>query len=289
MIVATTHPWPSVQPCIEILIPQCDALGAQLLICDSTGQAIPASLLSIHSCLQYLTLPDSSVFDLRAHGTAAATGDIVAWTEDHCLPAPDFCAKHCQAHTRFPNADIIGGAVLNGSCDNSMDWANFLCTFGPLLPPLNITQHNRAPAVANLSLKRRVIPPTPISPGFIEFTLQSRQLKAGAVRFDDSIQVTHVQSWGFFGSIVAHFHNGRSTTGLLSNTLPTRKRLRQIAACFAMPVEVLRTSITPLLSNPDIHWTRYVPHMLLLALAFSAGELIGLLSNSAGRSPHLLE
>jgi hypothetical protein len=62
-----------------------------------------------------------------------------------------------------------------------------------------------------------------------------------------------------------------------------------VLICFAMPLELLRTAVGPLIRKPGVPWARHLPLMFGLALAFSAGELMGLLTQSAGRSPHSLE
>ena len=289
VVVATTHAWPFLKPCLDILLPQCEALGAEFLIGDSTGQGLPCPLPDCYRGIRHIALPGASVFDLRAAATAAAAGEIVAWTEDHCLPAPDWCEKICQAHARNPDAEIVGGAVVNGSPGDAMDWANFLCTFGPVVPPIERPPRKRAAVVANLSMKRRAIPSSPIRAGFIELVCEPRLLSAGRVRFDDSVRVAHVQSWGVWGTFAAHFHNGRSTTGLLADTLPAWKRLRQMMICFLMPAELMRTSVTPLLGKSRVPWRRHLPIMFALAVAFSVGEFVGLVRRGAGRSPHFLE
>jgi hypothetical protein len=220
---------------------------------------------------------------------AEAAGEIVAWTEDHCLPAPDWCEKIREAHERNPDAEMIGGAVVNGSQDNPMDWANFLCTFGPFVPPIKRPPGQRVPAVANLSMKRRAIPSGPIRAGFIEIVCAARLLLAGRVRFDDRIQVTHVQSWGFWGTFAAHFHNGRSTNGLLADTMPPWKRFHQTMICFLMPAGLMWTSVTPLLGKAGVPWARHLPFMFALAVVFSVGGFVGVAGKGAGRSPHFLE
>ena len=148
IVVATTHVWPFLKTCLDSLLPQCEALGAELLIADSTGECLPRPLPQSLSRIRHIALPGASVFDLRAKATAEATGEIVVWTEDHCIPAADWCQKIHLAHERNPDAEIVGGAVVNGSPDSSIDWSNFLCTFGPLVPPITRAPTKRAPAVA---------------------------------------------------------------------------------------------------------------------------------------------
>jgi glycosyl transferase family 2 len=289
VVVATTHAWPFLKPCFDILLPQCEALGAELLIGDSTGEGLPCPLPESCSRIRHIVLPGASVFDLQAKATSEAAGEIVAWTEDHCLPAPDWCEKIREAHERNPDAEMVGGAVVNGSRDNPMDWANFLCTFGPFVPPIKRPPGQRVPAVANLSMKRRAIPSGPIRAGFVEIVCEARLLLAGRVRFDDRIQVTHVQSWGFWGTFAAHFHNGRSTNGLLADTMPAWKRFHQTMICFLMPAGLMWTSVTPLLGKARVPWARHLPFMFALAVVFSVGGFVGVAGKGAGRSPHFLE
>lgn len=289
VVVATTHAWPFLKPCFDLLLPQCEEIGAELLIGDSTGEGLPCPAPATRCPIRHIVLPGASVFDLRAKATGEAAGEIVAWTEDHCRPAADWCARILDAHEWYPDADIVGGAVINGSADSPMDWSNFLCTFGPVVPPIERPPKRRAPAVANLSIKRRALPPAPIRAGFIEIVCGARWLSGGKTRFDDSIKVTHVQSWGFWGTFAAHFHNGRSTTGLLADTMPPWRRVRQMLICLAMPAEVMRTSVTPLVGKRDVPWGRHLPFMFALAVMFSAGEFAGLVGKGAGRSPQFLE
>jgi hypothetical protein len=290
VVVATTHPWPFLKSCLNALLPQCEKLGAELLIGDSTGKALPCSLFEKRECrIRHIPVAGSSVFELRAKAAAEANGEIIAWTEDHCRPAPDWCERILAAHSEHPEAGLIGGAVLNGSCAKAMDWANFLCTFGPFVPPFARPPRKRAPAVANLSFKRRAIPPAPIRPGAIEIICAPELLANGSVLFDDRIRVTHIQSWGFWGTFAAHFHNGRSTTGLLADTIPALRRFRQMFICLLMPAELLRTSLQPLIRKRGVPWLRHLPLMCGLAVAFSLGELAGLVTRGPGRSPHFLE
>ena len=103
------------------------------------------------------------------------------------------------------------------------------------------------------------------------------------------MRVTHIQSLGFWRTFAAHFHNGRSTTGLLVDTLGLGRRLRQMLICAVLPLEVVRNSATSLWGKHGIAWRRYTPLMLGLAICFSAGEFVGLVTGKAGNSPRHLE
>ncbi len=288
VVLAATHPWPSARPCVDSLLPQCDALGAELLFADSTGAGLPDQLPTAGTRLSHIVILGASVFELRARATAEARGQIIAWTEDHCIPAPDWCKKILEAHECDPDAGALGGAVLNGSQDRSLDWANFLCTFGPFVPPMTRLP-GRAPSVANLSLRRDALPSGPIRAGWVETKVLAELTNSGRVRFDDGPRVTHVQSWGFPRTFAAHFHNGRSTTGMLGDTMPAVTRLWLIATSFLIPAKFLISAVRPLAGKRSIPWVRHLPSMFGLALAFAAGEVIGLVTGNAGRSPEFLE
>jgi hypothetical protein len=68
------------------------------------------------------------VYDLRrAAGISVAKGDVIALTEDHAVPDPDWCRQILAAH-ELPY-DAIGGAIENG-VDKTLNWAWYYCDFG---------------------------------------------------------------------------------------------------------------------------------------------------------------
>ncbi len=70
----------------------------------------------------------------RAAGLARARAPVVALTEDHARPDPDWCARIVAAHERLPHA-AIGGAIENAS-DHILNWAVYFCDFGRYQNPL---------------------------------------------------------------------------------------------------------------------------------------------------------
>jgi hypothetical protein len=286
VVVPTTHPWPAAKPCLNLLFRQSGRVGAEIVVAESTGEGFSCAVEKDFPGVRTVSVPGADVFTLRAKGTEAARGAIVAWTEDHCRPAEDWCERMLGVHAAQPWADAVGGAVINGSTTCSMDWSNFLCTFGPFVPPLE-NRIPRVPVAANVSFKRRAIPAGPLETGFMEFILERRLWRNRTVHFDDRILVQHVQSWGFWGTPQAHFHNGRSTTGLVSSR-SVWWRLRRLPVCLLLPLEILRTAVPPLIGKPGIPLLRCLPSMTALAVAHSVGEMAGLVCG-AGKSPLRLE
>ena len=98
------------------------------------------------------------VFELRALGAAAATGEIVAMTEDHCVPAADYLAAMLAAHERHPQL-AVAGAVVNGTTDGSINRVNFLLVHARNVPPRDsLPGSGWIPTPSNISYKRRCLP-----------------------------------------------------------------------------------------------------------------------------------
>ena len=64
----------------------------------------------------------------RATGLQAARAPVIALTEDHACPAPDWCERIDAAHRDAPHA-VIGGAIQNGN-RGAVARASFCCDFG---------------------------------------------------------------------------------------------------------------------------------------------------------------
>jgi len=71
---------------------------------------------------------------LRAAGVRACAGTLVACTEDHCLPAADWCARILASHGRA--SAVIGGAIDKAEPASPLSWAVYLLDYGRYMPPL---------------------------------------------------------------------------------------------------------------------------------------------------------
>ncbi len=214
IVLATTHPWPEVERTLRALL-AADGGEMEVIVCAAAGGEPPAGWgderLRVVSGDR-----DESVFALRARGLAVARGEVVAITEDHCVPAPDWPAALLAAHARHPAAAALSGAVGNGAVDDAWDWANFLLTFAEHMRPLDDAPAARAPSVANGSFKRSLVslPPAPAA-GWLELELMPDLVGAGRVARDGGPLVVHDQTHGGWrGTLSAHFHNGRASAGL---------------------------------------------------------------------------
>ena len=159
-------------------------------------------------------MPGGSVFFLRELAMTQAHGDVVAVTEDHCTVTAEWCERILKAHRDHPEAAAIGGVVENGATTRLIDWANFLIVFGPFTAPIETGKQRTISLQANISYKRRVVPRKMSQLGMMEFLFNRKLREQGETLIaDDQLIVSHNQTWGFWGTFAAHFHNGRSIAG----------------------------------------------------------------------------
>ncbi len=64
----------------------------------------------------------------RNAGAESANGDIVAFTDDDCVPHPDWCGSLLSAFARHPAAGVVGGSVELAFSGTRPDWVK-----GPFL------------------------------------------------------------------------------------------------------------------------------------------------------------
>jgi len=143
-------------PPLEIIVPVCPAFDdvehlrrthPDIQFPIVTG--VPAGADPSHPGLAHLIYNRR-----RAAGLAAATGDIIALTEDQIIPDPRWCVSMVQAHAAAPYG-AIGGAVENGG-GGVLHQALYLCDFGRYQRPF-LAGESAFLTDQNVSYKRAAI------------------------------------------------------------------------------------------------------------------------------------
>jgi O-antigen biosynthesis protein len=75
---------------------------------DGTANMIAAEFPNVH----YLYQANRGPAAARNQGIAAATGDIIAFTDDDCLPPSDWLARLAEGYSRYPDAAGGGGSLI---------------------------------------------------------------------------------------------------------------------------------------------------------------------------------
>jgi hypothetical protein len=290
VMVATIRGWPDTRLPIDATREQLARIDGELIVVDGSHRPAPPAE-DIGERVRWISRPGESVFQLRMAGYAACSADIVAVTEDHCAPADDWCERILAAHAAHPDAVAIGGAVENGTTEHLVDWATFIVTQSPFVPPLANGPTERIAGAATTSYKRRALERRPDhgSFGAIELFDAAMMRAPGEVLLnDDSIRIRHHQSMGFAGTTASQFDNGRTIAGFRRLTMSRGDWLR-IAGFPVLPLyRAARSAWTAWgrrIPRPVIAVT--LPLTIFLHYAQTAGELVGYLAGP-GDSPRRL-
>lgn len=217
--------------------------------------------------------------ELRALGVAVATAPIVACTEDHCTPRPDWCLRILAAHQSA--AVAVGGAIQKLRPDSAIAWAAYLLDYARFMPPLERGPTNYV-SDCNVSYKRSML--TEIAAtwhgAFHETTVHEALRRCGgasAIVLDPTIvvlQSRHPDAGAFFAE---RFDHGRVFARLRASTYGTAARLAYGAAALGLsPLLVLR-AFARAWRQPDarVAALRALPYMVVGATCWSVGESVG--------------
>ena len=276
VVVATVDPWPAARACLESLLCQSPGEQFEVLVMDGSGAGLPAEGGSpgVHRQVEI----GRSVFQLRALGMTAARGEIVASTEDHCRVAPDWCRRLLELHDLYPEAGGIGGAVENGADRSTLDWIHFLIANGPYMRPNRQGAAGAITGQANVSYKRRVLPPDAPEDGMPQMEMNRSLRERGMeLRMDDRLVVWHVQSLGLRETCRMHFHTGRCLAGFRRPRLSGVGRLLRIAGCAVLPAYLAARTAAAVFAKKRcrLRLIRGLPHLALLVSCHTLGELLG--------------
>jgi hypothetical protein len=283
VVISTLH-----EPCgviekFEGLRRQVGALNGQLIVVSrAKARTAPPSDTCIHQ------IKGGSIFDCRAAAPALASGEVIAFTEEHCVHSSDWCARIQRNFSTRPGLVMLGGAVANGSTRHIADLMNYWMTFAAFAPGQVTARH---PCIAQLIVKAAAID-RPLRPGELETTLiQKLQSIPDAIYVDAGLIVEHQQSHGVWRTFAVHFHNGRATAAFSWQNTDGRRLgvLRSLRLGWIDAKTHLTRSRTAFRAGDKPFFVRagYISLILPLIVAHGIGAVIGY-RHGPGASAHRL-
>jgi hypothetical protein len=276
VIVTCTQRWPEVRGCLERLLPQARCDDIEIIVVDgSEGGLDPAAAEHV----TWLRFPDRGPHELRLLALAEARGDVVAFTEDHCDVAPDWCEQVLSAHARRPDTVAIAGPVMNGAVRRFIDRASFFLVHARNLPGHPGRPDDWFPPVgSNVSYKREQILPVVHRPGDLELVVTPQLWARGKLALDENVLLAHSQSMGVAEHIVNHFHSGRTHAGLVAERGAPAHRRALARDAMAFPRRLLGATLDVGRAVPGYRaeMQRVLPAMVALTIAAAAGYLAGI-------------
>ncbi len=216
---------------------------------------------------------------LRALGYAQATGDIIAVTEDCCIPDENWFEEINKAHQS--GYDAVGGAVENASRNRLINWAVYLCEYSHSMLPIPRGEVGGL-AGNNSSYKRETLNLVEESTrkNYWEYFLQQELSKLN-VKFLSvpTIIVRKKKEFTFLYFLSQRFHYSRSFAGMRSSRMSP---LRRILAAMLSPA--LPLIMTWRIAQQVLRKKRYVkefvlslPLLTIFMVSYAAGEFTGYL------------
>ncbi len=273
-----------------------DCLGSLLRQSDERVQIfvaspmpLPADFARNFAAVRWLAAaPAALIPNLWSLGMAAATGEVVAITTAHFVPAPDWIAQIRAAHRRLDSAGIAGpiDPPRGGSLG---DWATYFLRYSTGFI------YHREQSVHDLigdnaSYQRSALQAhwESIRVGFWEPEFHRRVLAEGrTLVFVPEIRITQKFSFGVSRFCSQRLNHGRHYGRDRMRGKPVLFRLAGIVAAPLIPFVLLAKIMARLMHKPGyvLPFLASLPVLLLFIFSWAVGELWGYLSRSAFDGP----
>lgn len=257
------------------------------ILAVSGGVSWTAELERRFPAVRHLRLPeDATVPAMRAAGLAAATGDVVALTEDHCAVEPGWADAVLQAH-RAGHA-VVAGVIDIAPEGSLLDLAVYLFDYSAFVPDARETGGLSG---ANASFDRAAL--EALRPawagGFVEFAMEAAIRTSGRTVFRaNDARVIHHHRYSAAAVTRKFFLGGRWFGGVRRGEIGGRELLMRIAAGPAVPA-ILTVRVARRISRRRGFLLRYslaFPWLIWLAVVWSLGEGIGYVAGAGNSSLH---
>lgn len=282
VVIASVNGLPYPLDCLEALAAQEGGPPAEVVLADCTGPATVAMVRERFPDVRILEFTErKSVPWLRAAGIRAARGRLVAVTEDHCVPRPDWCRRLVDVQRRSGWA-AVGGGVVNDSTRRVVDWAVFFCEYSQHMAPVPSGVSEFIPGM-NVVYDMEVLAPMlpAFEEGLWENFLHDRLRDGGFVLgMDADIVVGHKKHFTIPMFLSERFHYSRSFAGMRVAGAPLKTRLAWAGASFLLPpLLVARLTRNVVRRRRHLGWyLRSFPLVVLFSVMWAIGELAGYLT-----------
>jgi hypothetical protein len=218
--------------------------------------------------------PAASIPHLRALGIDACRGELVALTEDHCVPGSSWVDTLLQHADE--TIDVIGGAMDNARRRRALDWGAYFAEYGFYAGTRRVRRADESPLLtaANVAYRRRVVADVAAwaRQGEWENESHERLGAAGRVfRFDPSLVVAQNETYQFMPFCAQRFKHGFE----FARHRLERERNRRWVLLFASPVLPFLLTARVGAEAGATRWGAYIralPFTFAFLAAWSLGE-----------------
>ncbi|MGI8495652.1 MAG: glycosyltransferase [Pyrinomonadaceae bacterium] len=243
---------------------------------DHTGQIIADNFPDI----KIIKAPKEKLIpELWQIGIEAGSGDIVALTTIHFVPADNWIKEIIRAH-QSPYSGI-GGAIENAPEANIISWAIYFCRYSRYMLPFDEKTVDDF-AADNASYKRDSLNRVKNSSlqGFWEvFVHQAMKKNNLHLALIPTIIVYHQQSFNFLGFLKQRFSHGRQFGSKRAENISGGKRMALIFLSPLIPfLYIYRITNQVFTKNRNIgKYFLALPVLFVFLISWTLGEFCGYL------------
>ncbi len=226
---------------------------------------------------------DATLPAMRAEALAAAKGNYVIVTEDHCVPSDDWLEQFRRAIDAAPeNTIAVGGCVENGVSDTALDWATFFCEYSGALAPVAEGVADGVPGM-NVAYRRTAfenVDEAILKKGFWETTLHPLLKQKGLKFFSsNAIVLNHCKKFSLGLFCRQRYVYSQYYAGIRFSRDATAKRLSAAIGTLALPPVLLWRMTGHIIRKNRLQkeFVRALPYLVLFSLIWAAGEIAGYL------------
>lgn len=285
VILPTWDTFDAVRTTIEHLGRQTIADRIELLICapDPAHFDVDAALVAPLHSVHVLDGGDmTATGPARGRAIRAARAEVIAFTEDHSFPEPEWAEALLRAHGE-PHA-AVAPAIRNANPESHVSWADVILGYGRWLAPGRRGTMDLLPG-HNISYKRSVL---------LEYDADLDRLmeaetvllwdlrrRGHTLLFEPAAVTRHTNFSRIAIWLDAQWHLGRVFAGTRAKTWPLPKRLAFAAASPAIPLVRMSHIVRASVRNrvPAAHVVGALPllavGLVVDALSQAAGTLFG--------------
>ena len=303
IIIAVVSGQAALDRCLHGTYAQANEAGAEIIIPYDQITRDVLTLSEKYPGLRFVEVPFSDElakstgnvskhihYDMRrAAGLAEARGRVIALTEDHAVPADDWCRQILLAHAEAKGTAVIGGAVENG-VDSPFNWAWYYCDFGRYGRPLARREVEYVSDV-NLSYKHDAIMGVKElwQSGYHETTVHWALTRSGEeLRLDERLVVfQHRAKLPFGRALLERIEWGRTFAETRAAEMSMVGRMMLVIGSPALPFILLSRAIKNMRrqGRPLSLIFQLSPLIFAFVIFWSLGEAIGYLMTSSTSYP----
>lgn len=270
-------------------------LEALILLPAPAVETVDKALFaSFHSLRVIGVAPGTPTFDSRALAAREATAPLIAYTEDHSFPYPDWAEHIIAAFSADANCAAVGVGMVNANPRTATSLADTLLNMGAYIPPyvggnwLHLPWHNTAYRRAALLRQGDKL----VELLDTEGVLFGKLIEQGFTLFmSEKAQTRHINIDRYPTFLIENYLGGRRFGAHRANHMKPARKLLQILGTPLVPLVRVARCLKEAQRIPAYRARQItiLPPLLIGAIFHATGEVLGLTLGDGGASKAFVE